>query len=111
MTNEIKTRRLIVTLPNCSGEEADLRLEDLEDSIAGRPVGETLPFNPGVRVRHALGETGLDGVLIRCRGDRIETGNLYKSATLPRYLTQTEARQLAGAFLAAADQLAEGTAS
>lgn len=100
MTNELKTRRLIVTLPDVSGEEADTAASALEEYLGtNASQGElSLPYTDGVT--HALGETLPDGVVIETdlahnsvvtinrHGEEVALDNLY------------EARQLAGALLA-----------
>lgn len=99
MTNEIRTRHLIVTLPNVSGEEADQVAAEISVNY-----GEAQ--TPGTTATHALGESVLAGSLGSVR--RTTGGNiLVKIETRrarPQLVTPTEARELAGALLILADE-------
>ncbi len=100
--SEIKTRRLIVTLPDVSGEEADTAAAEIEGRYGGfgwtegatvtHVLGETLPENEThgyVRCFDSPGGTvTLQQVTPGRVKDVIFLANLY------------EARQLAGALLA-----------
>lgn len=95
MSNDIRTRRLIVNLPDVSGEEADEVAARLEDDAY-------LPN--GVTVTHALGETLPEGIVARQR----TTGTIALGTTAGdayHYLTPHEARQLAGVLLALAHDI------
>lgn len=104
MTNELKTRRLIVTLPNTSGEEADAISSELEHYIGANATGYGVL---GATVEHALGETLPDGVICRrnkALRDLIVVGDkLYSKYAID--INRSEARQLAGALLALADEI------
>lgn len=110
MTNEIKTRRLIITVPDVSGEEIDTIAADLEFYMANEAKGYGMQE---FAVRHALGESLPEGAMVRVanRGtmfaSMVEVRTPYDNGS--SFFTQSEARSLAGALLAAADQLAEGT--
>lgn len=98
MSADIRTRRLIVTLPDVSGEEADLAIEEIKLYL-----GDTAVI--GSRVEHALGESLPESINVRPNlawqnmvliEDR-DTG--YRiDITAPDV-----ARQIAGALLHAAD--------
>lgn len=95
MTNEIQTRRLIVTLPNTSGEESDELAAALEYEASERQ-GIT-----GATVTHALGETLPDSVQVsRGTDPRIYLQVAEADAWWTTPLTADEARQLAGVLLA-----------
>lgn len=98
MSNEIKTRRLIVTVPDVSGDEVDQLLAVLEEGEAEGEIGFAFT------VRHALGETVPPHTMVRATSP---VTILVDIGYLPRGFTQSEARSLAGALLAAADQLVE----
>ena len=122
MSNEIRTRRLIVTLPDASGEEADIHAADIERRLTGRGYVAT--------VAHALDDAPLNttngGHLGVWPYDAIEadedeqivtfgTRNPVKVdgdgdpivADVFAYLRPDEARKLAALLLRAADE-AEG---
>lgn len=101
MTNEIKTRRLIVTVPDVSGEEVDELCAVLEEAEIQGQIGYAFT------VHHALGETLPPHVSVRTAADTIFMDCDYQ----PQPLTQSCARSLAGALLAAADRLADGSDS
>lgn len=96
MTNEIRTRHLIVTLPNKSGEEADdvaegtetiLQRHWMDDFTVAHVLGETLPDETYVRSHYA------DFVRVNLQAD-------HPAYVGERQLSLYEARQLAGALLA-----------
>ncbi|WP_344766228.1 hypothetical protein [Aeromicrobium panaciterrae] len=102
MSNEIKTRRFIVTVPDMAGEEADIFAADLEEMMPRR-FGNA--FGKTVKVSHALGES-LPEAFISARVAGL-AGMQYielVDETRGDYpLSPFEARQLAGVLLAQAD--------
>lgn len=93
MSNEIKTRRLIVTLPDTSGEEVDTLIDALEYEVAERQGIDN------ATVTHALGEALPDGVRVVGNDRGVIVGIHKPERALPNVLTLYEARQLAGALL------------
>ncbi len=97
---DIRTRHLIVTLPDVSGEEADWIAEDLE---AKANVS-------GATVTHALGEAVLAGSLFnQYQGSGIKslrnTSGGQVGILADYLMTPDEARQLAGALLTLAHDI------
>lgn len=98
MTNEIKTRRLIVALPNTSGDEADAMAMALEYEAGERQGVE------GATVTHALGETLPDDLGVRRFGTDVVIRDLTDGDQIVLE-TPLAMRQLAGALLANADEI------
>lgn len=99
MTDTLKTRNLIVTLPDVTGAEADEILTCIQDSLA--------PLVDDPRADHALGETQSPAVHVSPNREgvdlRLTSG--WNIADVPNsgpgcFLTPYEARQLVGALLA-----------
>lgn len=94
MSNDIRTRRLVVTLPDVSGEEADIWVENVENYLNDREEG------PEAVVSHALGESLPESVRLRFDADLVYLWADSHTDAPARHLTYYEARQLAGALLA-----------
>lgn len=122
MSDEIKTRRLIVTLPDVSGEESDIVAEDLEGNILANlnMIGYQDTWERDAlqdardtlgkigNVTHALGETVPPFFFF----GEPDAGRVYflaedpaDGATSTHYLSPLEARQLAGVLLAQAEEI------
>ena len=102
MTNEIKTRRLIVTLPDTSGEEADTIASSIESAVQEGIFGDVDTWN--ATVTHALGETLPIGMTAKLEADRIYVRDGGQPLVAILNLNVGEARQLAGALLRLADE-------
>ena len=104
MSNEIKTRRLVVSVANIVGEEADTIASEIEEKFQHPDHGYD------VTVTHALGETLPDNVRVRSLyedfvqvgfpdgGDPTHFGGVPNGGRATK-LSLYEARQLAGALL------------
>lgn len=96
MSNEIKTRRLIVSFPALSGEEADIAAEQLAEVIPIRLGRSTIATVNHVREGHVPGfyfNVAGDSIVL----DAIEQDDRRDHATF--VLTPLQARQLAGTLL------------
>jgi len=109
MTNEIRTRRLIVTLPGTAAEEIAIAAQDLEELTRIRWGGDIAATVEVVRDEHLTIQdevkVGAFDVIDGSR-DRV---SLIRAATdgLLMLLTKDEAQQLAGQLLRAADEIEE----
>jgi hypothetical protein len=104
MSNDIRTRHVIVKLPAVTGEEADLAIEEIESYL-----GDTMVT--GATVSHALGEAVLAGSLgvdleAKARPGVLDGLVFLKTEVL---MTHKEAREVAGALLILADEAEGGT--
>jgi hypothetical protein len=98
MSNEIRTRHLIVTLPDTAAEEIDSIASDLEVALRidwAKPNGTAT---------HALGETLPDGVSVAA-GRAVIAIEVASGAHDALFLSAHEARQLAGVLLAHAETI------
>lgn len=106
MSNDIRSRRLIVTLPDTASEEIDEIAADVEQRVRAWPEART------ASVQHALDDAPLD----RWKIDASVYGRVslvrpnaheYGRGLLLDHLAPEEARKLAALILRAADE-AEG---
>ena len=107
MSNDTRTRYVIVTLPDTTGEEADSVAEVIESEVL------TDGFTMHGTARHALGESVLAGslgeaVTARLSADR-DSVTLYTDPV--GNLTPSQARELAGALLILAGDIDARTAA
>jgi hypothetical protein len=91
---DVYTRRLIVTLPDVSGEEADSVAEAIDTEVL------TDGFTSHGTVTHALGLTVPDGIRVMVRGLEGHPAIFIQQDDDTIMVMADEARQLAGVLLA-----------
>lgn len=106
MSADIRTRRLIVTIPDVSGEEVDTLHEDINDFLDGHAVGEIAVATHALDDATLLGFTARWGsehkILAGYVGIRVPGQNFHE------LMTTDDARKLAALILRAADEAEDG---
>lgn len=105
MSADIRTRRLIVTLPDVSGEEANIAIDEIKTYLGDTAV-------VGYRVDHALGESLPEGISVR---PNMAWQNLVviedRDQGIRLDISPAAARQIAGSLLHAADAVEHAVAA
>lgn len=101
MSADIRTRRVIVTLPNVSGEEADIAIAEIENYL-----GDTALIKP--RVEHALDDAPLPGMVVRANLAWRDTVTVQQAFADRHDMSVSEARKFAALLLRAADEAEDG---
>jgi len=103
MSADLRTRRLIVTLPDVSGEEADIAIGEIETYLGDTAV-------VGYRVEHALDDAPISGITVATQKGLIyvQQSNPTRPDDIVGLVDPGEIRKLAALLLRAADESERG---
>lgn len=96
---DVRTRRLIVTLPDVSGEEADIAIDEIKTYLGDTAV-------VGYRVDHALDDAPVAGIKVAAQNGLtyIQQSNRDRPDDIVGLVDPDEIRKLAALLMRAADE-------